>query len=103
MHAIVRRRLLAFLAIAAIAAPGLRMRGATQGTPVSGALFAKRVVTTRLVNPRYRDVTMRPDGLALFIATDVGGNTQDESGRPAAMVENAGAILEFRYITDRSR
>src|SRR4029078_6150228 len=35
---------------------------------------------------RYRDVTMRPDGLALFIITDVGGNTQDESGRPAAAV-----------------
>jgi PQQ-dependent dehydrogenase (s-GDH family) len=52
---------------------------------------------------RYRDVTMRPDGLALFIATDVGGNTQDESGRPAAKVENPGAILEFRYITDRTR
>ena len=51
----------------------------------------------------YRDVTMRPDGLALFIATDVGGNTQDQSGRPAARVENPGAILEFRYITDRSR
>jgi PQQ-dependent dehydrogenase (s-GDH family) len=52
---------------------------------------------------RYRDVTMRPDGLALFIATDVGGNTQDASGRPAAGVENPGAILEFRYVTDRSR
>jgi PQQ-dependent dehydrogenase (s-GDH family) len=52
---------------------------------------------------RYRDVTMRPDGLALFIITDTGGNTQDESGRPAAMVGNPGAILEFRYITDRSR
>jgi hypothetical protein len=52
---------------------------------------------------RYRDVAMRPDGLALFIATDVGGNTQDQSGRPAAKVENAGAILEFRYIADRSR
>ena len=52
---------------------------------------------------RYRDVALRPDGLALFIATDVGGNTQDQSGRPAAKVENAGAILEFRYITDRSR
>jgi hypothetical protein len=43
---IVRRSLLALLAIAAIAAPGLRMRGATQGTPVARALFAKRVVTT---------------------------------------------------------
>jgi hypothetical protein len=39
----------------------------------------------------------------LFIVTDVGGNTQDESGRPAAMVENPGAILEFRYNTDRLR
>ena len=52
---------------------------------------------------RYRDVTIRPDGLALYIATDVGGNTQDPSGRPAASVENAGAILEFRYITAGSR
>jgi PQQ-dependent dehydrogenase (s-GDH family) len=46
---------------------------------------------------RYRDVVVRPDGLALFIATDVAGNTQDESGRPAAKVENAGSILEFLY------
>jgi PQQ-dependent dehydrogenase (s-GDH family) len=46
---------------------------------------------------RYRDVTTRPDGLALFIATDVEGNTQDQSGRPAARVENPGAILEFAY------
>jgi PQQ-dependent dehydrogenase (s-GDH family) len=52
---------------------------------------------------RYRDMTMRPDGLALFIATDVGGNTQDGSGKPAAAVENPGAILEFRYVTPRSR
>ena len=52
---------------------------------------------------RYRDVTFSPDGLTLFIATDVGGNTQDQSGRPAASVENPGAILEFRYIIDRSR
>jgi PQQ-dependent dehydrogenase (s-GDH family) len=52
---------------------------------------------------RYRDVTMRPDGLALFIVTDVGGNTQDASGRPAATVENPGAILEFLSITGRSR
>jgi hypothetical protein len=47
---------------------------------------------------RYRDVAVRPDGLALFIVTDVGGNTQDASGRPAAKVENSGAILEFRYV-----
>jgi PQQ-dependent dehydrogenase (s-GDH family) len=52
---------------------------------------------------RYRDVTVRPDGLALYIATDVEGNTQDRSARPAAGVENPGAILEFRYVADRSR
>jgi PQQ-dependent dehydrogenase (s-GDH family) len=52
---------------------------------------------------RYRDVAVRPDGMALFIVTDVGGNTQDNSGRPAAGVENPGAILEFRYVPDRSR
>ena len=46
---------------------------------------------------RYRDVTTSPDGLSLFIATDVEGNTQDRSGRPAAGVENPGAIIEFRY------
>jgi PQQ-dependent dehydrogenase (s-GDH family) len=52
---------------------------------------------------RYRDVTLSPDGLAVFIATDVGGNTQDREGRPAKGVENSGAILEFRYVANRSR
>src|SRR5258707_1844230 len=46
-----RRILLASLAIAAIAVPGLRLRGAAQGTPASPALFAKRVVATGLANP----------------------------------------------------
>jgi PQQ-dependent dehydrogenase (s-GDH family) len=65
------------------------------GDPDENAFF-------KTVN-RYRDVALSPDGLSLFIATDVGGNTQDQSGRPAASVENPGAILEFRYVTDRSR
>jgi PQQ-dependent dehydrogenase (s-GDH family) len=52
---------------------------------------------------RYRDVALGPDGLTLFIATDVEGNTQDRSGRPAKGVDNPGAILEFRYVADRSR
>src|SRR6266496_4432648 len=66
-----------------------------------GLVFAPdENVHLKTVN-RYRDVTTRPDGLALFIITDVGGNTQDQSGRPAAAVENSGAILEFRYVTDR--
>lgn len=47
---------------------------------------------------RYRDLVVRPDGLTVFIATDVGGNTQDKSGRPTSKVENSGSILEFRYV-----
>src|SRR6185436_12419489 len=46
-----RRSLLALLAIAAIAAPLLRMRASTQATPLSGTQFAKRVVTTGLADP----------------------------------------------------
>jgi PQQ-dependent dehydrogenase (s-GDH family) len=46
---------------------------------------------------RYRDVVVGPDGLVLYIATDVGGNTNDEAGRPTSTVENSGSILEFRY------
>jgi len=52
---------------------------------------------------RYRDVALDPEGASLFIATDVEGNTQDRSGRPAMRVENPGAILEFRYVRDQSR
>jgi len=52
---------------------------------------------------RYRDVAIRPDGLAVFVATDTEGNTNDRAGRPAAGVENPGAILEFRYVADHSR
>jgi PQQ-dependent dehydrogenase (s-GDH family) len=65
-----------------------------RGTSVVGGLDDYEHFKT--VN-RYRDVAVRPDGLALFIATDVGGNTQDLSGRPATNVENPGSILEFRY------
>jgi PQQ-dependent dehydrogenase (s-GDH family) len=70
----------------------IRLNGA--GTAVVGEPDENEFFKT--VN-RYRDVAVRPDGLALFIATDVGGNTQDERGRPASGVENPGSILEFRY------
>ena len=68
------------------------------GTAVVGDPDENELLKT--VN-RYRDVTVGPDGLTLFIATDVGGNTQDRSGRPATGVEDSGAILEFRYAADR--
>ena len=70
------------------------------GTAVVGEPDESESVKT--VN-RYRDVALSPDGLSLFIATDVEGNTQDRSGRPAAGIENPGAILEFRYIGNRPR
>jgi len=75
-----------------------RMQLDAAGTAVVGEPDENAAIKT--VN-RYRDVAVRPDGLALFIVTDVGGNTQDASGRPAAKVENSGAILEFRYLADR--
>src|SRR4051812_2523863 len=77
-----------------------RMQLDAAGTAVVGEPDENQPLKT--VN-RYRDVAVRPDGLALFIAADVGGNTQDESGRPAGKGENPGAILEFRYAPDRSR
>jgi PQQ-dependent dehydrogenase (s-GDH family) len=68
---------------------------AVVGDPDESELF-------KTVN-RYRDVTLSPDGLAVYIATDVEGNTQDRAGTPAKGVENPGAILEFRYVPNRSR
>jgi PQQ-dependent dehydrogenase (s-GDH family) len=70
------------------------------GTKVVGEPDENELLKT--VN-RYRDVAIGPDGLSLFIATDVGGNTQDRTGKPAAGVENSGAILEFRYSRGQTR
>src|SRR5256886_1674648 len=50
-YLIVRRHLLLFFAIAAMAASVLRARGTTQGTPASAGQFVKRVVTNGLANP----------------------------------------------------
>ena len=77
-----------------------RMQLDAGGTTVVGDPDENQQLKT--VN-RYRDVTVRPDGLALFVATDVDGNTNDPSGRPAVSVENPGAILEFRYLPGPSR
>ena len=77
-----------------------RMQLDAAGTAVVGEPDENASLKT--VN-RYRDVTTRPDGLALFIVTDSGGVTQDQSGRPATSVENAGAILEFLYVPTGSR
>ena len=49
-----------------------RMQLDAAGTAVVGEPDENQQLKT--VN-RYRDVAVRPDGLALFIVTDVGGNT----------------------------
>ena len=47
---------------------------------------------------RYRDVAVKPDGRALFVATDVEGSpTIDMSGKPTRKVQHPGSILEFLY------
>src|SRR5207245_2982108 len=50
-YLIVRRHLLLFFSLAAMAASVLRARGTTQGTPASAERFVKRVVTNGLANP----------------------------------------------------
>jgi PQQ-dependent dehydrogenase (s-GDH family) len=75
-----------------------RMQLDAAGTAVIGEPDENQPLKT--VN-RYRDVVVRPDGLALFVATDVDGNTQDQSGRPAMKVENPGSIIEFLYVRSR--
>src|SRR5258708_19722465 len=85
-----RRILLASLAIAAIAAPGLRQRGAAQGTPASPALFAKRVVTTGLANPFQ--VVWGPDDYLWITERTAGRVTRvlpsDGSTTPAIVISN---------------
>jgi mono/diheme cytochrome c family protein len=47
---------------------------------------------------RYRDVTVHPDGRTLYIATDTGGLVEARGGGATSDVEDAGAILAFRYV-----
>jgi glucose/arabinose dehydrogenase len=46
---------------------------------------------------RYRDIAIRPDGRAFYVATDRRGLIRDRAGRPTRTAKNPGAILEFRY------
>jgi PQQ-dependent dehydrogenase (s-GDH family) len=46
---------------------------------------------------RYRDIAIKPDNRTFYVATDKNGVARDRSGRPTLMLENPGAILEFRY------
>jgi PQQ-dependent dehydrogenase (s-GDH family) len=51
---------------------------------------------------RYRDVAVSPDGLSLFVATDVEGSpTHDMSDLPTRKVRHPASILEFRYTGPR--
>jgi PQQ-dependent dehydrogenase (s-GDH family) len=50
----------------------------------------------RTVN-RYRDTAVAADGLAVYVATDSSGMVLDGSGVPTDRLDDAGAILEFRY------
>jgi PQQ-dependent dehydrogenase (s-GDH family) len=61
--------------------------GSRAGVPV--ALF-------KTVN-RYRDVALNPDRVTFYVVTDSSGLARDRSGRPTDVLENPGAILEFRY------
>lgn len=46
---------------------------------------------------RYRDLAMSPDGRTLYVITDTSGNTSTPTGGATWLLENPGAILEFKY------
>jgi glucose/arabinose dehydrogenase len=46
---------------------------------------------------RYRDLAIRPDGRAFYVATDNEGVTRNDAGESTRELANPGAILEFSY------
>ncbi len=46
---------------------------------------------------RYRDLAIRPDGRAFYLATDNEGVTRNDAGESTRELANPGAILEFSY------
>ena len=82
-YPIMRRRLLVFFPIAALAASALPISGTTQGTATSAGQFVKRVVTSGLANPfqalwgpdGYLWVTERTAGRVIRIHPSDGSTT----------------------------
>jgi glucose/arabinose dehydrogenase len=48
----------------------------------------------RTVN-RYRDLAVNPKTHSVYVSTDAGGSTLDDSGRMTNALQNPGQILEF--------
>ena len=48
---------------------------------------------------RYRDLAMSPDRKTFYIITDTTGNTSGPTGGVTTVLDNPGAILEFKYTT----
>ena len=83
-------------------------------TMVSGVVFRIRlgdnprdpagspVAYFKTVN-RYRDVVVAPDGLRLYVVTDVDGRSVDSTGALTRDLANPGAVLEFRYTATGTR
>jgi glucose/arabinose dehydrogenase len=46
---------------------------------------------------RYRDIVVAPDGVRLYVVTDVDGRSTDATGVLTRELANPGALLEFRY------
>src|SRR5712671_7247388 len=85
-----RRNPLVFFIIAAMAAPALRLHGATQRPPASRGAFAKRVVTNGLSNPFQ--VVWGPDDYLWVTERTAGRVTRvrpsDGSTTPAIAIAN---------------
>jgi glucose/arabinose dehydrogenase len=46
---------------------------------------------------RYRDIVVAPDGVRLYVVTDVDGRSTDATGALSRELVNPGALLEFTY------
>jgi hypothetical protein len=46
---------------------------------------------------RYRDVVAAPDGLRIYVVTDVEGRSVDSTGALTRDLANPGAVIEFAY------
>lgn len=69
-----------------------RVKLSRDGRHVEGEPFEYFKAATR-----YRDLALSPDGLRIYASTDDHGATMGDRSQTAGVLENPGAILEFRY------
>ncbi|WP_104980197.1 glucose/sorbosone family PQQ-dependent dehydrogenase [Sorangium cellulosum] len=65
-------------------------------SPNGKSAVGEPAVLFKTIN-RYRDLAMSPDRKTLYVITDTAGNTSGPTGGATTVLDNPGAILEFKY------